>query len=712
MSVALPSVRMALAFLVAAYFSGFWNWRWQTWRAIVAWCCIGVSWVWWKACRTHGMSIAALLSRVQFQAALLWTLARGIDSFGWRLATYAAKQWWAGEMPKLLAEYRAHREATEATAATTATTATMSRPNALKERLLCLFRQADVQAALGECFRDVCVHAGVAFVKFSQLICLRDKEFAPAFLKPLKTLQSHVPPHMSWKVVRRLLPTRRSLLTVEPEAFACGCGAQVHAGFQRLRAEASATKGVPWTPVSASSTKPPCPLKPCPVLRVRKVALKVKSIYLEQTIEDSFATLAPFCSLLIRLGIFYCRPEKIDCILADVKESLTQQLDLRREAANQSYLRRRFLRDDHRDDGTGRLFPIVVPQVIPSLCNEHVLGMQHMEGVSLEEAVRRLSRDQKQRLAETLVHLFYMETFMDYYLDPDNHGGNFLVYLGDLSKDEIVLIKLDCGLVYRIPATEAQMLARFCLPFLEKDAEAMGAWFYERLIFAEPEAAAANADPQHHQAVRQEIAHIVGDSLCCDNPSWLRCAKQLTDLFDKYGCNMNSDADHFLFALGHLETTASLLIDNNIAKWMIQNGGDARKVHLRNFAFGEAPRLEVDVPWPESEAEDEDEDGDEDALAPGAAATETASSSSSTAIPPSEEAPLPAVELSSELSDNLPSKARHFLSRTRAGQQLLRDPELVPIFAEIGQQGWLPVYRRYANQPVGARLRNAVSGHL
>jgi predicted unusual protein kinase regulating ubiquinone biosynthesis (AarF/ABC1/UbiB family) len=693
MSVAQPSVRMTLLMVVLAWFGGYSRyWQPETWLAVFAWTSIGVASLWWYACWKHGMSIAAVLSRLQFQGILLWTLACGADSFAWQLLCYTAKNWWSGQLSKLVADYRKQHRLD----LTDSKKPAPQKTNALKELLMCLFHQPDVQAALGECFRDVCIHAGVAFVKFAQLICHRDKEFAPAFLKPLKSLQSHVPAHMGWKVVRRLLPKKRSLITVESEAFACGCGAQVHAGVQRLRPKAttSADSSAPWKPVSASSSRPPCKLKPCPTLRVRKVALKVKSIYLEQTIEDSFATLSPFCGLLIRLGIFYCRPEKIDAILADVKESLTQQLNLKREAENQSYLRRRFFRDDHRDDGTGRLYPILIPQVIASLCNDHVLGMEYMEGVSIEVAAKRLSLDQRQRLAETLVHLFYMETFMDYYLDPDNHAGNFLVYIGDLAKDEIALIKLDCGLVYRTPAVEAQMLARFCLPFLEKDAKAMGAWFYDRLIFSDAETVAAHADPDHHQAVRHEIANIVGDSLCCDNPSWLRCVKQLTDLFDKYNCNMNSDADHFLFALGHLETTASLLISDNIAKWMIENGGDARKVHLRDFAFGQAPRLEVDVPWPESEAEDDVD------VQP----REESHASPSMAIK--------AVELSAELRAKLPSKACNFLSQTLAGQQLLRDPELVPIFAEIEQHGWLSVYRKYVNQPVGARLRNAVSGHL
>jgi len=484
-----------------------------------------------------------------------------------------------------------------------------------------LLSQPETQQELGEAFCTWCHAAGVAFVKFAQLISGRDKEFAPAFLHPLKSLQSHVPAHMDWSVVQPLLPTHESLMSIKSDAFACGCGAQVHEGVQRVVTAAAPTTPPHASPSSASSasssSSPPITSRswatqsPVDAFQGRRVALKVKSVYLEQTIQDSFAALIPFCRLLIWLRIFYCREDKLISMLNDVKESLVQQLDLPKEARNQTFLRRRFMREDHRtgsaDNGTSRVYPIYVPRVIPELTNEHVLGMEFIPGVSMEEAAKRLSPDQRQRVTETMLHLFYNATFLDYYLDPDNHAGNFLISLGDVSRDEVRLIKLDCGLAYRLKPQDAQLLARFCLPFLEQNTEDLAAWFFDRIEFhPTPDcvsSAVRKASPGFRELIMHDLREVVGATLCCPNPSWLKCVTHITVLFDRHKCNMSSEVDHFLMALGHLETTAQLFIESNIAQWMVENSGKFRNENLRDFAYGEP--IELDDEEEEEEEEEE-----------------------------------------------------------------------------------------------------------
>lgn len=435
-----------------------------------------------------------------------------------------------------------------------------------------VLRSADFHHATGRFTRDMCVSGGAAFVKFAQLISGRDKEFAPAFLVELKELQEHVPSHMDAKTVQSLLPQHPQLVHVDQEPIACGCSAQVHAGLYSDDESSTDDK---------RKTQP---------FLVRHIALKVKSIYLEETIEDSFAALLPFCILLVRIGVLYCREDKIVSLLDDLRLSLSQQLDMERERQNQEFIARRFARNDHRP--SSRMYPIRIARTIPNISSNAVLAMEYIHAPSLREAAPLLSEEQRHKVAETFLHFFYNATFSDHYLHPDLHAGNIKVLIHDIASDNIEVVFLDFGLAYRLTPKQVQSFAQFCSPFLEQDEEKSANWMFNSLTF-NPRSAMMRPGLMEEErnaiseTIRVDVRRVVHETLCGVDPSWLACVKAMVSVFEIHACSLNSKADHFLLALGHLETTTQLFITNNIVSWMIQNANSETKEGLRDIAEGE-----------------------------------------------------------------------------------------------------------------------------
>ena len=96
----------------------------------------------------------------------------------------------------------------------------------------------------------------------------------------------------------------------------------------------------------------------------------------------------------------------------------TNELDLMREAANASQLRRNF-------EGSPLL---LVPEVYWDYCAEDVMVMQRMHGTPVNQvaALREQGVDIP-RLARAGVEIFFTQVFRDGFFHADMHPGNILV---------------------------------------------------------------------------------------------------------------------------------------------------------------------------------------------------------------------------------------------------------------------------------------------
>lgn len=145
-------------------------------------------------------------------------------------------------------------------------------------------------------------------------------------------------------------------------------------------------------------------------------------------------------------------------VVAEVEKMLSNELDLQREGASASLLRRNF--------ASG--IDLYVPEVHWDLSTEGVLTLERVHGVSADDiaAIDAAGLDRK-RLAEKGVRLFYEQVFRDNFFHADAHPGNIWVDLSRL--DEPRFIALDFGIMGSLPEADQYWLAENFIALFERD---------------------------------------------------------------------------------------------------------------------------------------------------------------------------------------------------------------------------------------------------
>jgi ubiquinone biosynthesis protein len=149
----------------------------------------------------------------------------------------------------------------------------------------------------------------------------------------------------------------------------------------------------------------------------REAAVKVLRPGIGQVMEQDVALLDVVAAILERVlpEGRRLRPREV---VAEFEKTLRDELDLLREAANASQLRRNF--------ADGRL--LVVPEVYWDWCAREVMVMQRIHGIPVN-ATQRL-RDAGidiARLARDGVEIFFTQVFRDGFFHADMHPGNIFV---------------------------------------------------------------------------------------------------------------------------------------------------------------------------------------------------------------------------------------------------------------------------------------------
>jgi ubiquinone biosynthesis protein len=158
-------------------------------------------------------------------------------------------------------------------------------------------------------------------------------------------------------------------------------------------------------------------------------------------------------------------------VVAEFGRHVFDELDLMREAANASQLRRNFPASPL----------LVVPEVYWDWCSSTVMTMQRMSGtpVSQAEELRRQGVDIP-RLARAGVEIFFTQVFRDGFFHADMHPGNILV------TPEGRYVALDFGIMGTLTEVDKQYLAQNFLAFFQRD--------YRRVAQAHLEAGWVPAD--------------------------------------------------------------------------------------------------------------------------------------------------------------------------------------------------------------------------
>ena len=189
----------------------------------------------------------------------------------------------------------------------------------------------------------------------------------------------------------------------------------------------------------------------------REVVVKVVRPGIRAQIARDLDLLQALASLVARWHpqAQLIRPREI---VEEIEKTLYHELDLQREAANASLLRRNFT--DSPD--------LYVPEVHWSHTNERVLTMERVHGIPADDiaALDRAGIDRK-RLAEKGVRLFYTQVFRDNFFHADAHPGN--IWVDAARVDEPRFIALDFGIMGTLPESDQYWLAENFMALFERD---------------------------------------------------------------------------------------------------------------------------------------------------------------------------------------------------------------------------------------------------
>jgi ubiquinone biosynthesis protein len=141
-------------------------------------------------------------------------------------------------------------------------------------------------------------------------------------------------------------------------------------------------------------------------------------------------------------------------VIAEFEKTLYDELDLLREAANASQLRRNF-----RDSGM-----LYVPEIHWAHCRSNVMVMERISGISVTNvAALRASGIDLKALAERGVELFFTQVFRHNFFHADMHPGNIFVSPAGQ------YMAVDFGIMGTLNPVDQRYLAENFLAFFRRD---------------------------------------------------------------------------------------------------------------------------------------------------------------------------------------------------------------------------------------------------
>lgn len=278
--------------------------------------------------------------------------------------------------------------------------------------------------------RHVLEELGPIYVKFGQILSTRRDLLPDDIAEELARLQDRVPP----------FPGREARAIVEEEY-----GKSVQEVFSEFDEQPLASASI--AQVHAARLKDG-----------REVIVKVVRPGIRTTIKRDIGLMYIVAEGLER---YWSEGKRLQPtgVVAEFEKTLLDELDLMREAANASQLRRNF-----RDDPA-----IHVPEVMWELCRRKVMVMERVSGIRVDDiaALKRAGVDMR-RLAEKGVELFFTQVFRDHFFHADMHPGNLFVDPRDGGRNAR-FIPVDFGIMGSLSDFDQRYLAENFLAFMNRD---------------------------------------------------------------------------------------------------------------------------------------------------------------------------------------------------------------------------------------------------
>ena len=283
----------------------------------------------------------------------------------------------------------------------------------------------DKEKPRGARIRNALEDLGPIFVKFGQIISTRRDLLPDDIADELAKLQDQVPPF--------------------PSALACeivekAYGKSRHEVFARFDEQPLASASI--AQVHAAT-----------LLDGREVVVKIVRPRIADVIRRDIGLMYIFAELAEKYwpGATRLRPVEV---VHEYEKTIFDELDLMREAASASQLRRNFEKSSL----------LYVPEIHWPLTRSNVMVMERISGVPISD-IKKL-RDHNidlKKLAEAGVEIFFTQVFRDSFFHADMHPGNIFV------SDSGQYLAVDFGIIGTLTPEDQRYLAENFLSFFRRD---------------------------------------------------------------------------------------------------------------------------------------------------------------------------------------------------------------------------------------------------
>ncbi len=290
----------------------------------------------------------------------------------------------------------------------------------------------------GERLRLALEDLGPVFVKLGQALSTRPDLIPPDIAAELAKLQDQVPP----------FPGEEARAIVEQSL-----GRKIEEIFDEFDPVPIASASVAQVHAAKLKTLPEMEEKDAEL----EVVVKVIRPGIDKLIREDVNLLHTIAELAEKFSAD-ARRIRPRAIVAEYEKIIFDELDLMREGANCSQLRRNWLGSEL----------IYHPIVFWDYTRTDVLVMERIRGLSIRELdkLRALGVD-FQVLAERGVEIFFNQTFRDNFFHADMHPGNIFVDATDPKRPSYLAV--DFGIVGTLTASDQRYLAENFHAFFNRD---------------------------------------------------------------------------------------------------------------------------------------------------------------------------------------------------------------------------------------------------
>ncbi len=281
----------------------------------------------------------------------------------------------------------------------------------------------------GERLRLGLENLGPIFIKFGQILSTRRDLLADDVAMELAKLQDQVPPFGSEQAVAVIeaalgKPIEQLFLKFDRQPLASASIAQVHTATIDNNIDV--------------------------VVKVVRPGIKhiiSADLILLQTIAVLIARYIPDGRRL--------RPVEV---VEDYRHTILDELDLQREGANTSQLRRNFKDSE----------VLYVPEVYWDYTRRNILVMERIYGIPVTdvETLKEQGTDMK-KLAERGVEIFFTQVFRDSFFHADMHPGN--IFIAHNRPNSPQYIAIDCAIIGSLSDFDQYYLARNLLAIFQRN---------------------------------------------------------------------------------------------------------------------------------------------------------------------------------------------------------------------------------------------------